>query len=187
MTEHVAQARGQPFATLELAAQQHHRQIGQHGEGCGDAVERAEVGLRHGGAGHSPHQAEAQAQQQGAGRVADGEADVLHQQVVELVHRGVAVRLMDQLHFPQHEWMAADRALAEDHQVAREDIGTFNGDGDWRRQPHPAEVVVRAEDDALAAVDIHGVGDAGAAAFGEVVLRMADSTEGFRPGRRRWR
>ena len=25
MTEHVAQARGQPFAALELAAQQHHR------------------------------------------------------------------------------------------------------------------------------------------------------------------
>ncbi len=179
MTEHVAQARGQPFATLELAAQQHHRQIGQHGEGCGDAVERAEVGLRHGGAGHSPHQAEAQAQQQGAGRVADGEADVLHQQVVELVHRGVAVRLMDQLHFPQHERMAADRALAEDHQVAREDIGTFNGDGDRRRQPHPAEVVVRAEDDALAAMDIHGVGDAGAAAFGEVVLENGRQHRGL--------
>src|SRR3546814_7721680 len=66
-------------------------------------------------------------------RISDWSSDVCSSDL-----RGVAVRLMDQLHFPQHERMAADRALAEDHQVAREDIGTFHGDGDRRRQPHPA-------------------------------------------------
>ena len=96
---------------------------------------------------------------------------MLHQQVIEFHNSGFTIRLVDQLHFAQHERMAADCALAEDHQVAREDVGTFHGDGDRRRQPQASEVIVRAEDDALAAVDIHGVGDAGTAAFSEVVLQ----------------
>src|SRR5690606_40816895 len=86
-------------------------------------------------------------------------ADMLHQQLVEAGYRGVAIRLLHQLHFPQHEGMATDRALAEDHQVAREDVGALHGDGDRRRQPQTAEVVVRAQDDAFTAMDVHGIGD----------------------------
>ncbi len=104
---------------------------------------------------------------------------MLHQQLVEAGYRGVAIRLLYQLHFPQHEGMATDRALAEDHQVAREDVGALHGDGDRCRQPQTAEVVVRAEDDAFAAVDVHGVGDAPAAAFGEVVLEDGREDRGF--------
>ena len=70
----------------------------------------------------------------------------------------------------QHIRVAADGALAEDHQVAREDVGALDGDEDRRALPGAGQVVVRAHDDALAAVHVHGVADALTAALGEVVL-----------------
>ncbi|MNW02797.1 hypothetical protein D3C71_1986390 [compost metagenome] len=62
--------------------------------------------------------AKSEAVHQGTGRIAGGEQDVLHQQVVELDQRLVVVLAGGQGHFPQYERVAADRALAEDHQVA---------------------------------------------------------------------
>ena len=66
--------------------------------------------------------------------------------------------------------MAADRALAEDHQRARHDVGAFHRDRDRRGLPAAAEVVLRAEDDALAAVDVHRVARDFARHLGAVVL-----------------
>ena len=77
---------------------------------------------------------------------------------------------MNQLHLAQYERMAADRALAKDHQVPRKDIRPFDRNRNGCRQPHAAEVVTGAHDDAFAAMDIHGVGDALAAALGQVIF-----------------
>lgn len=111
-----------------------------------------------------------EAEEEAAGGVADGEADVLHQQRVELAGGLVLVLALGQFHFLEHVRMATDRALAEDHQVAREDVRAFHRDEDRRALPGTTQVVVRAHDDALAAMDVHGMGDALAAALGEVVL-----------------
>ncbi|CAH0269650.1 hypothetical protein SRABI70_03448 [Pseudomonas sp. Bi70] len=170
MAEHVTQTRRQALATLQLAAQQHHAEVGEHGERGAQAVEGAEVGAADTVARHLAEQAHAQAQDQRAGGVADGETDVLHQQVVELQQRLVTVFTAGQGHFLEYVGMAANRALAEDHQVAREDVGALDGDEDRRTLPGTTQVVARAHDDALAAVHVHGVGDAFAAALGEVVL-----------------
>ena len=66
--------------------------------------------------------------------------------------------------------MSADRALAEDDQRAREDIGALDRDGDRRHLVAAADPVVRAEADALAAVDVHRVGHRRSGALGHVVF-----------------
>ena len=67
--------------------------------------------------------------------------------------------------------MAADRALAEDHQAAGHDVGAFHRDGNRRRLPATAEVILRAQDDTLAAMDIHRVAGDFARHLGAVILR----------------
>ena len=66
--------------------------------------------------------------------------------------------------------MAEDRALPEDHQAAGHDVGAFDRDRDRDRLPVAAGVVARAEDDALAAVDVHHVAGDFTAHLGAVVL-----------------
>ncbi len=53
--------------------------------------------------------------------------------------------------------MAADRALAKDHEAAREDVRTLDRDRDRHDLVAAAEVILRAEADALAAVHVHRV------------------------------
>ena len=53
--------------------------------------------------------------------------------------------------------MAADRALAEDHQAAGQDVRALDRDRDRHHLVAAAEVVLRAEADALAAVHVHRV------------------------------
>ena len=138
-------------------------------KGRRQAVQRAEVGTADAVAGGVAEVAATEAEEEAAGGVADGEADVLHQQRVELAGGLVLVLALGQFHFLEHVRMATDRALAEDHQVAREDVRAFHRDEDRRALPGTTQVVVRAHDDALAAMDVHGMGDALAAALGEVV------------------
>ncbi len=78
---------------------------------------------------------------------------------VERVETLVLVCLRKRLKFLQHIGMRADRALAEDHQVAGEDIGAFHGDADRHGAILPAEIVARTVDDRLAAVDVHRLFD----------------------------
>jgi hypothetical protein len=66
--------------------------------------------------------------------------------------------------------VAADRALAEDHQAARQDVGALDGDRDGDALPGPAKVVPGAKNDAFAAVHVHRVPDQLAGHFGGVVL-----------------
>src|SRR5690625_2854941 len=66
--------------------------------------------------------------------------------------------------------MAADGALSKNHQRARENVGALNGDPYGRALPCAAEIVLWPKDNALAAVDVHGVLDDFAAIFGGVGL-----------------
>ena len=68
--------------------------------------------------------------------------------------------------------MAADRALAELDQAARDDIGALDRDADRHRAVEAAEIVQRAFHDALAAVHVHGVVDRDAQPLGR--LRFHD-------------
>ncbi|MNI16210.1 hypothetical protein D3C73_695370 [compost metagenome] len=113
---------------------------------------------------------ETEIQHQRTGGVAHGKTDVLEQQVIEFSERLILVFTAGEGHFLEHERMAANRALAEDHQVARENVRAFDGDENRRAVPFATEVVVRPHDDRLAAVHIHGIADAVAAALGQVVL-----------------
>gem|GEM_PF-5617843 len=66
--------------------------------------------------------------------------------------------------------MAANGALAEDDQAARQDVGAFHGDGHRHLLVGAAEEVRGAEADALAAEDVHAVVHRLAGALGDVVL-----------------
>ena len=170
LAEHVAQAAGQLLLELQLAAQGQHRHIGAQRQRRRVAVELAVetlgVGIARGGAEGGVGHAEPQA----AHGVGDGGADVPEQQVVEVAQALGAVGVGGRLHFLQHERVAQNRALAEDHQRAGHDVGALDRDRDRRGLPGAAQVVLRAEDDALAAVHVHGVADQLARHLGAVVL-----------------
>src|SRR5690606_22380327 len=95
---------------------------------------------------------ETQVQHQRAGRIAHGKTDVLEQQAIELDEGLILVFTPGEGHFFQDEGMATNRALAEDHQVAREDVRAFHGDEDRRAIPAAAKVIVWPHDDRLAAM-----------------------------------
>ena len=61
------------------------------------------------------------------------------------------------VHFPEHEGMAADGALAKDDQRAGEDVGALDGDRHRNHLVAASEIVARAQLDALAAMHVHGV------------------------------
>src|SRR5262245_32977541 len=95
-------------------------------------------------------------------------ADMLPKCVVEEIERLFRIGLVQCIHFLEKIWMRADRALSENDQVAREDVRALDRDPDRHRAIETAHVIVRAVDDRLAAVDIHGVGYRSAHAFGRV-------------------
>ena len=66
--------------------------------------------------------------------------------------------------------MAADRTLAEDDHAAREDVRAFHGDCDRHELVGAAEIIVRAQANAFAAVDIHGIVDDCAHALRHVIF-----------------
>ena len=75
--------------------------------------------------------------------------------------------------------MAADRALAELDQRARDDVGAFDRDADRHRAIDAAEIVQRAVLHGLAAVDVHGVVDRDAHALGGLRLHDGGDDRGL--------
>jgi hypothetical protein len=71
------------------------------------------------------------------------------------------------------ERMAADRALAIDHQRPGHDVGALHRDGDRDGAIGRGEIVLRPVDDRLAGVDVHGIVDGPAQPFGGVILHDA--------------
>src|ERR1700680_2193552 len=92
------------------------------------------------------------------------------QRAIEGGYATSAILVAYRIHFAQHERMAADRALAEDDQVARKDVRTLDRDRDRNRLVAAAEIIVRPEHDALAPMDIHRVVAHTPSHLGDVVL-----------------
>ena len=75
--------------------------------------------------------------------------------------------------------MRADRALPEHDQIARQDIGALDGDADRHRAIEVAEIILRAVDDRLAAMDVHGVVDRDPHPLGGMQLHDAGNDRGM--------
>ncbi|KAG0774257.1 hypothetical protein G6F21_014189 [Rhizopus arrhizus] len=69
--------------------------------------------------------------------------------------------------------MGADGALAEDDQVARQDVGAFDRDGDRHRAVQPAQVIAGSVDDGAPGVHVHRGVDRAAHTLGRVVFHDA--------------
>ena len=93
-----------------------------------------------------------------------------HRRGIELAHAGLAVRILRRIHFLQHERVTAHRPLTKDDQVARQDIGALDGNGDRHDLVAAPEIVIRSQHNALAAVNIHCIVGDHAADFGGVIF-----------------
>ncbi len=170
VAQDIAEACRQAFLLLEFAAEHQHRGVGDQRQRGAVARQLAVVALQVAVAGSSADVAVGQAVNERATGVGHREADVLEQGAVEL--DAAAFRVGDGrcLHQLEHVRMAAHCALAEDDHVAGEDVGAFHGDADRRALPLPTEIVLRPEDDGLAAMDVHRILDDRAAELGRVVF-----------------
>ncbi len=170
VAQHVAQAAGQRFLELQLAAEGHHRDVGHQRQVGRVTVQLAEVAAGVGVARGGAEACTGQAEPERTHGIGDAIADVAEQAAVEVLQAGTGVRVLRGLHFLQHPRVAEDRTLSEDQQAAGHDVGAFHGDRDRRGLPAAAGEVARPEDDALAADDVHHVRDHFAAHVGAVVL-----------------
>ncbi|KAG1246568.1 hypothetical protein G6F65_020615 [Rhizopus arrhizus] len=127
MAQHVAQAAGQRFLELQLAAERHHRDVGHQRQVGRVTVQLAEVAARVGVARGGAEARAGQAEPERTHGIGDAEADVAEQAAVELLQAGTGVRILRRLHFLQHPRVAEDRTLAEDQQAAGHDVGAFHG------------------------------------------------------------
>ncbi len=75
--------------------------------------------------------------------------------------------------------MAADGALAEDDQVARQDVRAFHRDADGRSLPATRQVIARPEHHALAAMHVHGIGRDHATQLGHMHLQDGGGYSGL--------
>jgi len=105
--------------------------------------------------------------------IREREADVGEQCRVKVLEALLAIGIAGRVHLAQHERMAADRALPEDDQAAREDVGTLDGDRDRDRLVAAAQIVARAQADRLATMHVHRIARHAPREFGDVVLENA--------------
>ncbi len=102
-----------------------------------------------------------------------------HHRGIELAHAGLAVRILRGIHFLEHERVTANGALTKDDQVARQDIGALDGDGDRHDLVAAPEIIVRPQHNALAAMNIHCIIGDHAADFGGVILEHGGGHRGL--------
>ena len=170
LAERIAQARGNPLLLFQFAAEQQHGGVGDQRETGAVAGQLAVVAAGAAVARYRGEAKTAEAEQERARGIGDGMPDVLHDQPIEVAQAFIRVRLGRCGHLAQQKGVTADRALAEDHHAAGENIGALDRDPDRRALPGPAQVVARSQDHALAAMDVHGVGNDIAGALGGVVF-----------------
>ena len=101
------------------------------------------------------------------------------ERLVERVEPLGAVALAQRVHFIEQIGMRADRALPEHDQIAGEDVGAFHGDADRNGAVEIAEIILRAVDHGLAAMDIHGIVDRDPHPLGGVQLHDAGDDRGM--------
>ena len=92
---------------------------------------------------------------------------------VEFDEARLLVRVAEREDLSQQVGVAADRALAENDQAAGQDVGALHRDADRNSAVEVADVVVRAVDDGLARMDVHGVVERDAHALGRVQFHDA--------------
>ena len=102
--------------------------------------------------------------------VAGNKARMPPECVVEFISRLLRILIARRRDFPEHVGMAANRTLAENHHAAGEDVRAFHGNADGDLLIGAAEIIVRAQTDAFAAMHVHRVVDHLAAAVGAVVF-----------------
>ncbi|KAG1252545.1 hypothetical protein G6F66_015195 [Rhizopus arrhizus] len=88
MAQHVAQAAGQRFLELQLAAERHHRDVGHQRQVGRVTVQLAEVAARVGVARGGAEARAGQAEPERTHGIGDAEADVAEQAAVELLQAG---------------------------------------------------------------------------------------------------
>ena len=179
--QHVPEPRRQALLLLQVAAEGEHRHIDREGEGGGEAhdvlvVARGPALDRRAGEARMGERHD-----EGAHRIRDAEADVREQRAVELLHARGAIGIARRRHLAQHERVAAHRALAEDDEIAGEEIGALDRNGDRHDLVAAAEIVARPEADALAAVHVHGVVGDLAAHLRDVILEHCGGNRGLFP------
>src|SRR5262249_27142705 len=155
--EDVAEARGEHLLALERAAQAQERHVDREREGRGVAPELLIETPRFPRRRRRRKRAAGPGAEGGAPRGGEAAADMRPERAVELLAPARAVALFERRHFLEQVGMAADRALAELDQAARDDIGAFDRDADGHRAVEAAEIVVRPFLHALAAVHVEGV------------------------------
>ena len=171
--QHVAEPRRQVLLLLQVAAEREHRDVGREGEGGAEAVDVLEVARGRAGERRLDDARQRHRRHERAHGIRDREADVAEQRVVEIAHAALAVRVLRGVHLLQHERMAAHRALAEDDQAPRQDVRALDRDADRHHLVAAAEVILRPEHDALAALHVHRVVRDRARELRRVVLQDA--------------
>jgi len=100
---------------------------------------------------HSREARERERHDERADRVRDREADMTKERAIEFGEALGPVGVACRVHLLQHVRMAAHRALAEDDEAPRQDVGAFHGNGDGNHLVTTSQIVLRPHADALAA------------------------------------
>ena len=169
--EHVAEPRRQTFLLLQITAQRQHRNVDGERERSAEAVDVLVEALRRAGVRHARETRERERHHQRARSIAHRETDVPEQGCVELPETASLVLVARGVHLAQHERMAANGALTEDDQAARQYVGAFDGDRHRHQLIAAAEVISGPKADALAAVHVHCVVRDETAVLRKVVLQ----------------
>ena len=111
-----------------------------------------------------------QAQYKGACFVADCEGHMFEKDTVELVQCDGVICFACSQHFLQYIGVTTGRALSIDHHITGQDICTFNGNADGNGLINAAQIIIRSQHDALAAMDIHGIVDQGTHTLGQMIF-----------------
>ena len=92
---------------------------------------------------------------------------------VEGIEAARTVVIAERVHLFEQIRMRADRALPEHDQIAGQDVGAFDGDRDRHRAIEGTQIVLRAVDHGLAAMDIHCIVDRGPHPLGRLQFHDA--------------
>src|SRR5262249_30235709 len=126
--EDVAEARGEHLLALERTAQRQQRHVDGEREGRRVASELLIEAARPPRRRRRREHAAGPGAPPGAKRVGDAVPEMSPERAIELRKAAGAVGILERRHFLEQVGMAADRALPELDQAARDDVGAFDGD-----------------------------------------------------------
>ena len=170
LAENVTQTRRQAFLAFERTAERHHRDIGTQCEGGAHPVQLLKIVPCRPIDRCTGKASARQAEEQAARDIAEHEADVTEDRMVEVDQATPRVRVLCGLELFQDPRMAAHRTLTENNHAAGQDVGALDGDRDRDRLVGTTDQVGRSQADAAAALDVHRVVDAAAVVLGQVIL-----------------